>query len=247
MKIQVKDKTTDLPVMKDQIKVIGFDADDTLWVNEPYYRETERKFTALMHQVADENTVMNALNSMELKNIPLYGYGAKGFTLSMIETALKIAGEDTRPEIIEGVLTLGKTLINKPVVLLDDARSALEKLKNQYKLVLVTKGDLLDQERKLGKSGLNSCFHHIEILSNKKEENYRILFQNLDVSPEEFMMVGNSLKSDVIPALKLGAWGIYIPYHTSWIHERTDEDPVKWERFVELESLSSLAALMRRN
>lgn len=230
--------------MKDQIEVIGFDADDTLWVNEPYYRETEHLFTALMHPVAKKETVMDALNRTEVRNIPLYGYGAKGFTLSMIETALEIAGEDTKPEIVEEVLMLGKTLIDKPVVLIDGAQKVLQQLKNHYKLVLITKGNLLDQERKLRKSGLNNCFHHIEILSDKKEENYQKLFQNLEIPPEAFMMVRNSLKSDVIPALKLGSWGVYIPYHTSWIHERTDENPHQWEKFVELESLSKLAAIM---
>lgn len=233
--------------MKEQIKVIGFDADDTLWVNEPYYRETERLFAQLMSPVADEETVMRALINMEVKNIPLYGYGAKGFMLSMIETVLEIAGQDTRSEFIEGVLTLGKTLLAKPVVLLDDAQNALQQLKDQYRLVLVTKGDLLDQERKLRKSGLHKCFHHIEILSDKKEENYQKLLQNLSIEPEAFMMVGNSLKSDVIPALKLGAWGVYIPYHTSWIHEKTDEDPGKWRQFLELESLSKLADIMGKN
>lgn len=234
-----------LPAMNDQVKVIGFDADDTLWVNEPYYRETELQFTQLMNPVADEDFVMQALINMEVKNIPLYGYGAKGFMLSMIETALQIAGKDTKPEIVEGVLSLGKTLINKPVVLLDNVRNALEKLKNQYKLVLVTKGDLLDQERKLRKSELQNCFHHIEILSDKKEKNYQTLLQNLDVSPQHFMMVGNSLKSDIIPTLKLGAWGVYIPYHTSWIHERTDENPHQWKKFVELENLSKLTDFLQ--
>ncbi len=233
-----------LPAMKDQIKVIGFDADDTLWVNEPYYRETEHLFTQLMQPVADEETVMNVLNETEVRNLPLYGYGAKGFMLSMIETTMEIAGDDAKPDIVEGVLLLGKTLIGKPVVLIDGAQSTLLQLKDQYKLVLVTKGDLLDQERKLKKSGLNNCFHHIEILSNKREENYQRLFQNLDTPPEEFMMVGNSLKSDVIPVLKMGAWGVYIPYHTSWIHERTDENPNKWNHFLELESLSKLITLM---
>jgi putative hydrolase of the HAD superfamily len=201
-----------------------------------------------MHPVADEETVMNALIETEVRNIPLYGYGAKGFMLSMIETALEIAGnKDAKPDIVEGVLSLGKTLIGKPVVLIDGAQSTLQQLKDQYKLVLVTKGDLLDQERKLKKSGLNTCFHHIEILSDKKEENYQRLFQNLDVPPEAFMMVGNSLKSDVLPVLKMGAWGVYIPYHTSWIHERTDENPTKWKHFLELESLSMLAKMMGRN
>ncbi len=236
-----------LPTMKEQIKVIGFDADDTLWVNEPYYRETERLFAELMSPVADKDSVMKALINIEVKNMPLYGYGAKAFMLSMIETALEIAGDETKPEIIKGVLSLGKALINKPIVLLDNAQNALQKLKNQYKLVLVTKGDLLDQERKLRKSGLHNCFHHIEILSEKKEGNYQNLLQNLEVTPDAFMMVGNSLKSDVIPALKIGAWGVYIPYHTSWVHERTDENPNQWEKFIEMESLSKLAAIMRTN
>lgn len=229
--------------MKQSIKFIGFDADDTLWMNETYYRETEQQFVKLMQPYGDEKRVMQTLMHTELKNLPLYGYGAKGFMLSMMETALEISNAGADASVFDGVIALGKDLLNKPVILLDGARRVLEYFKGRYPMILATKGDLLDQERKLRKSGLDSCFHHIEVMSDKKEENYRRLLKHLGVKPEEFMMVGNSLKSDVLPLLKLGAWGVHVPYHTTWVHEETNEDPSQWQRFRKLKKLSDLIIL----
>ncbi len=226
------------------IKCGGFDADDTLWVNEIYYRETEREFVKLLSGFASEKEVMDILYQMEIKNLPLYGYGAKGFVLSMTETALQVSQGKVSGEIVEKILNLGKTLLSKPVILLDGAREVLQQLKEHYPIILATKGDLLDQERKLRKSGLYNCFHHIEVMSDKKEENYRKLLQWLNIKPEEFLMVGNSLKSDVLPVLKIGAWGIHVPYHTTWVHEKTDEDPTRWKRFMALEKLTDLPDLL---
>lgn len=230
--------------MKQQLKVIGFDADDTLWVNETYYRETEQDFIKLMHSFGDEKVVMDTLTATEVRNIHLYGYGVKGFMLSMMETALLVSDHKAGAEITNGILALGKELLNKPVVLLDGAQAMLKQIKGHYHVILATKGDLLDQERKLRKSGLDACFHYIEIMSDKKEENYRKLLSHLDVKPDEFMMVGNSLKSDVLPVLKLGGWGVHIPFHTTWVHEKTNEDPHQWERFLILDHLSELFTIL---
>ncbi len=225
------------------IKILGFDADDTLWMNETYYRDTEKEFVKLLSRYAAPRDIMTHLYEMEIRNLPLYGYGAKGFMLSMMETALEISGKNVPADVIEKIIALGKSLLNKPVVLLDGAREVLQQLKGHFPMILATKGDLLDQERKLKKSGLHTCFHHIEVMSDKKEENYRRLLKRLGVKPEEFMMVGNSLKSDVLPLLKLGAWGVHVPYHTTWVHEETTEDPKQWEKFYALEKLSDLLAL----
>ena len=226
------------------IKFLGFDADDTLWMNETYYRDTEHEFVMLLKDFAPEKDVMERLYETEIKNLPLYGYGAKGFVLSMTETALEVSQRKVPAEVIGKILALGKTLLNKPVVLLDGAREVLQRYKDRIPMILATKGDLLDQERKLRKSGLDQCFHHIEVMSDKKVENYRKLLGRLGVRPEEFMMVGNSLKSDVLPVLKLGAWGVHVPYHTTWVHEHTDEDPHRWERFVALEKLTDLLNIL---
>ncbi len=230
--------------MKKNLKVIGFDADDTLWINETYYRDTEKCFVKLLQAFANEETVMTTLMNTEVRNLPLYGYGAKGFMLSMMETAIEVSQGKAGTEITAGIVRLGKELLNKPVVLLDGALEILQQLRGRFPAILITKGDLLDQERKLRKSGLDRYFHHIEIMSDKKEENYRKLLKRLKVKPEEFMMVGNSLKSDILPVLKMGAWGVHIPYHTTWVHEETDEDPQQWERFRTLKNLSGLLSLL---
>ena len=230
--------------MKQYLKVIGFDADDTLWMNETYYRETEQHFVKLLQPFEKEEEVMRVLMGKELENLSLYGYGAKGFMLSMIETVLQVSDNGVGAEVIDKIIELGKELLDKPVILLDGAREVLQQIKGRFPLILATKGDLLDQERKLRKSGLDTCFHDIEIMSDKKEENYRKLLKRLNIKSEEFMMVGNSLKSDVLPLLKLGAWGVHVPYHTTWVHEETDENPNQWERLRKLDNLTGLIKLL---
>lgn len=221
------------------IKIIAFDADDTLWVNESYYRETERAFTRLLIDYLPEDKVSELLLETETGNIKLYGYGVKGFVLSMIETALKVNGDNkVDKKIISQILDLGKKLIHPPMVLLDGVKETLEILnKRGSKLVLATKGDLLDQERKLKNSGLAKCFHHIEIMSNKNEEDYQKLFDRLEISADEFLMIGNSVKSDILPVLALGSYAIHIPYHTTWAHENVLNNAQDSERFKELKSI----------
>ncbi|HUR10500.1 MAG TPA: HAD family hydrolase [Flavitalea sp.] len=212
------------------IKVIAFDADDTLWVNEPYFQEAENKFCGLLEDYLPHHSVKKELLKVEIRNLPLYGYGIKGFTLSMIETALGVSANNLSIAAITEILQYGKELLEHPIELLDGIEETLQALKQQYRLVVATKGDLLDQERKLKNSCIEHYFHHIEIMSDKQEKDYKKLIRHLDIRPDEFLMIGNSLKSDIIPVLELGGHGIHIPYHTTWAHERV-ETQVDHENF----------------
>ncbi|MEI8109916.1 MAG: HAD family hydrolase [Chitinophagia bacterium] len=206
------------------IQVIAFDADDTLWINEPYFREAEEAFAKLLVDYLPEHSIKKELYATEIHNLTLYGYGIKGFTLSMIETALRLTNQQLPPSIIQSILDIGKGMLDRPVELMEGVSELLDELKNKYRLVVATKGDLLDQERKLIKSGLLSNFHHIEIMSDKQVKDYAKLIRHLDIAPDEFMMVGNSIKSDILPVLELGAHAIHVPYHITWIHEQVEEE-----------------------
>ena len=206
------------------IKVIALDADDTLWVNETYYREAENKFIKLLSKYETENKLDQELFKMEMKNLHLYGYGVKSFMLSMVESALELSNFKIKPAVIQQIVEIGKEMLEKPIELLEGVGDTLKALQPKYRLILATKGDLLDQERKLEKSGLIKYFHHIEILSDKKADNYKKLLSHLDIKPSEFLMVGNSLKSDVLPLLEIGAKAIHVPYHTTWAHEVVEHD-----------------------
>lgn len=225
--------------MNNQIKVIAFDADDTLWVNEPYFRETEEKFAALLEDFMPHHSIIAELFKTEIANLPLYGYGIKGFMLSMIETVLRITEGKVNTEVINKVLELGQEMLNKPIELLDGVEDVLQALHGKYKLVVATKGDLLDQQRKLTKSGLDHYFHHIEIMSDKQEQDYQKLIKHLDCKSESFLMLGNSLKSDVLPVLAIGGHAVHIPYHTTWVHERIDHT-IEHPNFYEVESLADV-------
>jgi putative hydrolase of the HAD superfamily len=225
--------------MIDPINVIAFDADDTLWVNEPYFQETEDRFCALLEDYLPRHTISQELFKTEMANLDLYGYGIKAYILSMIETVLRISGKTAHPEILLKVIEYGREMLNKPIELLDGVETVLKALYGKYRLVVATKGDLLDQERKLHKSGLAHYFHHIEIMSDKKERDYLKLLRHLDCQPEAFLMLGNSLKSDVMPVLSIGGHAVHIPYHTTWLHERVDisiEDP----HFYEIKTISDI-------
>jgi len=205
------------------LKVIAFDADDTLWVNEPYFREAEEKFCSLLEDYLPHHSISQELFKTEMQNLALYGYGVKGFMLSMIETAMRVSNNTVPQSIIEKAIQYGKDLLGKPIELLDGMEEALHLLKKKYRLVVATKGDLLDQERKLKKSGLEHYFHHIEIMSDKQEADYHKLIRHLDINPGEFLMIGNSLKSDVMPVLAIGGHAVHIPYHITWAHEKTEQ------------------------
>ena len=225
--------------MNNKISVIAFDADDTLWVNEPYFRETEEQFAGLLEDFMPHHSIVAELYKTEITNLPLYGYGIKGFMLSMIETVLRVSDGSVNPEIINKAIQLGQEMLNKPVELLDGVEEVLETLFGKYKLVVATKGDLLDQQRKLTKSGLDHYFHHIEIMSDKQESDYTKLLKHLDCKPSEFLMLGNSLKSDVLPVLNIGGHAAHIPYHTTWVHEHI-EHTIEHPNFYQMESLSDV-------
>ncbi|RQO71751.1 HAD family hydrolase [Pedobacter sp. KBW06] len=221
------------------IKVIAFDADDTLWVNEPYFLETEQKFCALLEDYLPHHSVSQELFKTEMQNLSLYGYGVKSFMLCMIETVLRVTNNTANPEILHKTIQYGQELLHKPIELLDDVKEILEALKGKYRLVVATKGDLLDQERKLAKSGLSSYFHHIEIMSDKKEKDYEKLLKHLDCKPEHFLMLGNSLKSDVMPVLEIGGHAVHIPYHTTWAHEQIDHT-LEHDNFYQVKALAEI-------
>lgn len=221
------------------LKVIAFDADDTLWHNEAFFQEAERKFCVLLENYLPQHTVARELLQTEIKNIELYGYGIKAFMLSMIETAIRITDKSIPNEAIEKIIDFGQEILQKPVDLIDGVDHVLQQLKSRYRLVMATKGDLLDQERKLKKSGLEHYFHHIEIMSEKKEPDFKKLIRHLDISPDQFAMVGNSLKSDVIPVLNLGGYGFHIPYHVTWAHERVESE-INLDRFTQLSTIHEI-------
>lgn len=227
------------------IKVIGFDADDTLWVNETYFREAEQEFCKLLSEYETPNKLDQELFKMEMQNLDLYGYGVKAFTLSMIESALDLSNYNASNKTIEAILNIGKTMINKSVELLDGVEDVLKEVSKTHRLILATKGDLLDQERKLEKSGLTKYFHHIEVLSDKKEANYSNLLNHLDIRPSEFLMIGNSLKSDVLPLVNIGAHAIHVPFHTTWVHEEVTEKETNGKSYKTLSRLIDLLKLIK--
>ena len=200
-------------------KVIAFDADDTLWINETYFREAEKKFAQYLLPYETASKIEQELYKTEIKNLQIYGYGIKGFMLSMVECALKLSNYTIPQQVINHILMIGKDMIDKPIELLEGVEEVLKKLQGNYKLIVATKGDLLDQERKLEKSGLSHYFHHIEVMSEKKEVDYKKLIKHLDIESSDLLMIGNSLKSDVLPLIKIGASAIHVPFHTTWAHE----------------------------
>ena len=221
------------------LKVIAFDADDTLWVNEPYFQATEERFCSLLENFSPQHTISKELFKVEVDNLPLYGYGIKGYILSMIEAALSISEKSISVEVVETILQYGKDMLNQPIEILNDVEHVLSSLKDHYRLVVATKGDLLDQERKLKKSGLAHYFHHIEIMSDKKEDDYIKLIKHLDINPEEFMMIGNSLKSDVMPVINIGGHAVHVPFHTTWAHEHV-ETVLTHENFKQADKISEV-------
>lgn len=204
------------------IQVIAFDADDTLWKNEPFFKETEQEFAGLLKAYASPDTVSTELFQTEMANLERYGYGAKSFTLSMIETALRITSNQLPATAVTHIIGLGKSLLDIPIVLLEGVEETLRSLSGKYKLVLATKGDLVDQQRKLQRSGLSGYFQQIEILPHKTEKEYRRIVSSLQIHPDKFMMVGDSLKSDIWPVLDMGGYAVHIPAEIFWKHEKAD-------------------------
>ncbi|MDR0431417.1 MAG: HAD family hydrolase [Tannerellaceae bacterium] len=229
--------------MIEGIKVIGFDADDTLWVNETYFLETEHKFCELLSPYVDKEKASAELYRTEMQNMHLYGYGVKAFILSVIETAIHITSGKVPGKILGQLLEVGKKQLTRPTELLDSVEETLNALVGRYRLILVTKGDLLDQEQKLRRSGLEHLFHHVEIMSDKTEREYKQLLKHIDIRPEEFLMIGNSVRSDILPPLALGCHAIHVPFHITWEHEKVCE-PLNHDCAYTVDSLWDIISLL---
>jgi len=226
--------------VKEKVKVIGFDADDTLWINENYYRATEDRFAELLSAYGDPEQIKGELFKTEMKNLELFGYGVKPFIISMVETAIRVSDSKISNEIIEQMLDMGRGMLREPVELLPGVEKVLQQLHGKYRLIVATKGDLLDQERKLKNSGLAGYFHHIEVMSDKTQDSYAELISHLDIRPEEFVMIGNSMRSDILPPYELGSYVIYIPYEMTWQHETNVEEIHANERYYKYTSLEEI-------
>jgi len=221
------------------ITTVGLDADDTLWHNETIFRLTHARFVDLLDDHGDRETIEARLAEVERRNLRLYGYGVKGFTLSMIETAMELCDGGAPPEVVREILAAGREMLAHPVETLPGVDEALAALSEQYRLILITKGDLLDQERKLAASGLGDLFAAVEIVSEKDSGTYRRVFDRHGTGPHQAVMAGNSMKSDVLPALEAGAWGVHIPYAVTWAHELA-EAPDGHPRYGTLDSITDL-------
>ncbi|MFL0082850.1 HAD family hydrolase [Tenacibaculum maritimum] len=226
--------------MNKEIKVIAFDADDTLWVNETYFREAERRFAKLLSAYETENKIDQELFKTEIKNLTIYGYGVKGFMLSMVESALELSNYRISQQAIEEILDIGKEMLEKPIELLEGVEEVLQNLQGKYKLIVATKGDLLDQERKLEQSGIATYFHHIEVMSDKKVADYQKLLKHLDIVPSELLMVGNSLRSDILPLIKIGASAIHVPFHTTWAHEEVAKEEQSDTAYITVSEIKNI-------
>lgn len=227
-----------------KITTIGFDADDTLWQNEEFFRLTQARFATLLADHTDPAHLSERLMQSEQRNLGRYGFGIKGFMLSMIETAIEVTDQKVPASVIAQIIEAGQEMLVHPVHLLPFARAAVEAVAGDYKVVLITKGDLLDQERKLAQSGLGDLFDAIEIVSDKKPQTYIRAFMRHGHGPERAMMVGNSMKSDVVAAIDAGCWGIHVPAKYEW-HLEKAATPVDHPRFRALSDLSGLAELVK--
>ncbi|HEX2562198.1 HAD family hydrolase [Phenylobacterium sp.] len=223
------------------ITTVGLDADDTLWHNESLFRLTQQRFFDLLADVAEPAMLEQRLAEVEKRNLRLYGYGVKGFTLSMIETAMELTGGEAPPRIVREILAAGREMLSEPVEPLPGVDSALAQLSERYRLVLITKGDLLHQEQKLAASGLGDLFVAVEIVSEKDASTYERVFNRHGTGPAEAVMCGNSVRSDILPALEAGAWAAHVPYPLVWAHEIADA-PLDHPRFAELSSITELPA-----
>ncbi len=229
--------------MGQTLTTVAFDADDTLWDNERFFQMTQAHFAELLCDYTEKNDLMNRLVAAERRNLGHYGYGIKGFTLSMIETAIEVTEGRVDGTVISEILAAGREMLRHPVDLLPHAREAVEAAKTTHRILLITKGDLLDQERKLAQSGLGDLFDGVEIVSDKTAAVYRDIFARHGDSAGQGMMIGNSMKSDVLPMLEAGGWGIFVPHGYEWALEKAPA-PVDDPRFAHLPDLSHLPDLL---
>ena len=225
------------------VTAIGFDADDTLWQNEQFYRLTEARFTELLADFGEPAELSAKLLETEKRTLGLYGFGIKGFTLSMIETAIQVTDGAVPVSVVADILAAGRDMLSHPIETLPHARETLERLAGDYRLILITKGDLFDQERKLALSGLGELFDAVEIVSDKNAGTYSRIFSRHAEGPDRALMVGNSLKSDIVPAMEAGSWGVYVPHALTWAYEHA-EAPTTQPRFRQIEHLGLLIEVL---
>ena len=223
-----------------EIEIIVFDADDTLWVNETYFREAEKQISKLLSAYGSESEIHKQMHQKQVHNLRYYGYGVKGFVLSMIEYALEVSNQKISQDVLNSIIAIGKDMLEKPVVLIEGIEVVLEKLQEKYTLLVGTKGDLLDQEQKLKRSGLSKYFKSIVVMSNKREDDYLKLMNDFNIEPSKMLMIGNSLKSDVLPVVKVGGKAIHIPFHTTWVHETVSEKESSEFNYLTLHSIKEV-------
>ncbi len=226
-----------------KLTTIGFDADDTLWHNERFYRMTQERFAELLADFTEADHLHDRLLAAEMRNLGHYGFGIKGFVLSMIETAIEVTEGRVPGDVIGRIIEAGQEMLRHPIELLPHAGDTIEALATGHRIVLITKGDLLDQERKLAQSGLGELFDAVEIVSDKTPATYQQAFAHAGSDPTRAMMVGNSIRSDVVPALEAGAWGVHVPHGLTWEYERA-EPPITQARFRAIEDLGDLPDLV---
>ena len=229
-----------------RFEVIGFDGDDTLWHNERLYANAQAKFKELLACYHNPEWVGERLYQAEVRNLPHFGYGIKAFTLSMIETAVELTEGRITGSDVQTIIDTAKEMLAAEIELLEHVPDTIGRLANSYTLILITKGDLRDQETKIARSGLDSYFRLIEIVSDKCPESYSRLLRRHMISPERFLMVGNSMRSDILPVLALGASAVYVPYHLTWMHEVSDSPPGDRPGFYEIEHLGLLPDLLEK-
>src|SRR6266849_1390235 len=226
------------------IRYVAFDGDDTLWHNETRFHLTQTALRDLLRSHIPDADVDRHLSEVEMRNLSLYGYGVKAFTLSMLETAIQVTNGRIPTSDLEVILGWGKRMLGEPTELLDGVEDVLRDVGSRYELLLITKGDLFDQESKLARSGLAEMFSGVEILSEKNVETYRSVLRRHGIDPHEFVMVGNSLRSDIAPVVAIGARGVHIPYPLTWHHEHVPEDSMPSQGWYRLEKISELGALL---
>jgi putative hydrolase of the HAD superfamily len=224
--------------------LVAFDADDTLWHNERLFTDTQERFRSLLRRHCDESLIEQRLYETEVRNLGHYGYGVKAFTLSMVETAIDLTAGAITGEEIQAVLDMGQEMLRAPVELLDGVADVIPALAGRYRLMVLTKGDLLDQETKVARSGLGDHFHFVEVVSRKDRDTYERILDAHGARPEDFVMVGNSLRSDILPVAEMGAVAVHIPYHTTWAHEQVDEGDLDDARYARLGGIAEVPAFL---
>lgn len=227
------------------IRTIAFDADDTLWANETIFNEAHERCKTILSGYVRADQLEQKLYETEIKNLKLFGYGVKGFTLSMIESAIDLSRGRICGEEIQQLIDLGKFMIQHPVEVLEGVTQTLKKLEGHYQLICITKGDLFDQETKMARSGIGDCFARMEVVSEKKPQVYQEILTRRNIPTGEFLMVGNSLRSDVLPIVEIGAQAVHIPFHSTWAHETVDTEALLDKSYYELKSITELPALLQ--